>query len=142
MKRNTEYRIVLDAPLLRPGMTIEVGPVSEGHVVEEAKKAMEKAREINSPEPTPEPTPEPLHVCLDRLGRPFRVLSVMVAVNSGTPQVLYGCDFEYDMITRRWQAEFVDTLGSRHYYDGVIGEPVDAPLYLLCDDINDYLATQ
>lgn len=47
-RRNTTYYIEIESPLLRPGMKITSGPVSEGYVVEEARKLLAKAREINS----------------------------------------------------------------------------------------------
>lgn len=44
---NTPWVITISAPLLRPGMTLTVGPVSEKYVVQETIKALEKVREIN-----------------------------------------------------------------------------------------------
>lgn len=44
---NTTYVISIGAPLLRPGMTITAGPVSERYVTETAKRLMDKVREIN-----------------------------------------------------------------------------------------------
>jgi hypothetical protein len=47
-KRNTEFKLSVGAPLLRPGLTIEAGPVSEAYVVETVEKLMGFVREINS----------------------------------------------------------------------------------------------
>jgi hypothetical protein len=44
---NTSYTIRVRDPLLRPGMEIEAGPVSEDYVVETAERLMRKIREIN-----------------------------------------------------------------------------------------------
>ena len=49
-KRNTSYKIVVESPLLRPGIKIESSPVSEGYLVEETKKLLKFVREINSGE--------------------------------------------------------------------------------------------
>ena len=46
-KRNTEWVIEVGSPLLRPGMKITIGPVSERYVAEEAQKAIVMVREIN-----------------------------------------------------------------------------------------------
>lgn len=56
-RRNTEYHIEVGAPLLRPGMTIRQGPVSEKYVVEETRKVLDLVRQINRPEER-EPTHE------------------------------------------------------------------------------------
>lgn len=47
-KHNTEYEFEVSAPLLRPGMKLKVGPVSEDYVVPTAEKIMNFVREINS----------------------------------------------------------------------------------------------
>ena len=47
-KRNTEFKLSVGTPLLRPGLTIEAGPVSEAYVVETVEKLMDFVREINS----------------------------------------------------------------------------------------------
>ena len=47
-KRNTEYQLEVTAPLIRPGLTIHVGPVSEKYLVEAVDKVMGMVREINS----------------------------------------------------------------------------------------------
>jgi hypothetical protein len=47
-KHNTPYTIEVSDPLLRPGMTITAGPVSEKYVSETARRMMEMVREINS----------------------------------------------------------------------------------------------
>ncbi len=47
-KHNTSYTITVKDPLLRPGMEIEAGPVSEDYVVDTAEKLMDKIREINN----------------------------------------------------------------------------------------------
>lgn len=44
---NTPWVITVGAPLLRPGLTLTVGPVSEKYVVQETLKVLEKVREIN-----------------------------------------------------------------------------------------------
>lgn len=44
---NTEYTIRVGAPLLRPGMEIEAGEVSEAYVEETAKRLMDAARSVN-----------------------------------------------------------------------------------------------
>lgn len=49
-KRNTPYKIIVESPLLRPGLKIESGPISEGYLVEETKKLLKFVREINSGE--------------------------------------------------------------------------------------------
>ncbi len=49
-RQNTEYKIIVSAPLLRPGLTIESGPVSERYVVETAKRLLAFVREINGTE--------------------------------------------------------------------------------------------
>ena len=46
-KHNTSYTIRVKDPLLRPGMEIEAGPVSEDYVVPTAEKLIKKIREIN-----------------------------------------------------------------------------------------------
>jgi len=48
--KNTPYIIKIEAPLLRPGMSITIGPVSEKYIVEETKKAMDFVRQINTTE--------------------------------------------------------------------------------------------
>lgn len=45
--RNTEWTLTVSAPLLRPGLVIKAGPVSENYIVETAKKAMDVIRGIN-----------------------------------------------------------------------------------------------
>ncbi len=45
-KHNTKYRITASAPLLRPGLTIEAGPVSERYVVETVSRLMGFVRSI------------------------------------------------------------------------------------------------
>ncbi len=49
MKRNTEFRLTVSAPLIRTGLQIEAGPVSETYVVETAKKLLDFVHEINRP---------------------------------------------------------------------------------------------
>lgn len=49
-KRNTEYRFRIGAPLLRPGMTLESGPISEGYLFEEGQKLLNAARALNTAE--------------------------------------------------------------------------------------------
>lgn len=51
-KRNTSWLLEIQSPLLRPGVKLTVGPVSEKYIVEEARKAMEVVREINRPKGT------------------------------------------------------------------------------------------
>jgi len=46
-KHNTSYKIKVEAPLLRPGMEIEAGPVSEHYVVPTVRKLLDKVRQIN-----------------------------------------------------------------------------------------------
>ena len=44
---NTTWLITIGTPLLRPGLTLTVGPVSEKYIVSETLKALDKVREIN-----------------------------------------------------------------------------------------------
>ena len=46
-RRNTPYTLSLEAPMLRPGLKITAGPVSERYVVETGRKLMGFARELN-----------------------------------------------------------------------------------------------
>lgn len=46
-KHNTEYVIKISSPLVRSGLEIEAGPVSEDYVVPTVSKLMEKVRKIN-----------------------------------------------------------------------------------------------
>jgi hypothetical protein len=46
-KHNTSYKITIKDPLVRPGIEIEAGPVSEDYVVPTVEKLVSKAREIN-----------------------------------------------------------------------------------------------
>lgn len=56
-KRNTSWVLTVTSPLLRPGLTLTMGPVSERYVVEEVQKAMDMVREINTPTPMLEDEP-------------------------------------------------------------------------------------
>jgi len=49
-KHNTAWNIRISDPLLRPGLEIEAGPVSEDYVVPTVRKGLEKVREINNDE--------------------------------------------------------------------------------------------
>ena len=46
-KRNTAYTIEVSDPLIRPGMKVIIGPVSENYLVEATRKIMNMIREIN-----------------------------------------------------------------------------------------------
>lgn len=45
---NTSYTVRVKDPLIRPGMEIEAGPVSERYLVPTVQKLMDAVREVNS----------------------------------------------------------------------------------------------
>jgi hypothetical protein len=45
---NTSYTVRVKDPLIRPGMEIEAGPVSEQYLVPTVQKLMDAVREVNS----------------------------------------------------------------------------------------------
>jgi hypothetical protein len=49
--KNTGYTIVAKSPLLRPGLEITMGPVSEKYLVEETRKLLDYVRRINEGDP-------------------------------------------------------------------------------------------
>lgn len=45
---NTQYTVEVGPPLVRPGMTIKAGDVSEDYLVETADRLMQRVRKINN----------------------------------------------------------------------------------------------
>ena len=50
---NENYTLTISAPLLRPGLSLTVGPFSDRYAVEVMAKALDKVREFNTAQAAP-----------------------------------------------------------------------------------------